>query len=188
MSKSDSVCNLGARFSAGCSWSLKQTWSWCCLGLQFSWTPLTSLLRWWPRWRMSWAIPKVLSTSLRHVPTWAGVPKVKKHCWTAEQNVGLWWACTLKHNCTFNQIETCTYGTKWVVPKITMQMSKRAHQVINGHIRRCHVLINIDLRCIESRTWIWEKVYWIFWMWLIYSAFSIIFKWHGRFRSLYAFR
>ena len=66
-------------------------------GRQLSWTipvdsgwgALAGLLRWWPRWRMSWAIPKVLSMCLRHVPTWAGVPKVKKHCWTAEPNVGL---------------------------------------------------------------------------------------------------
>ena len=34
------------------------------------------------------------------------------------------------------------HQAKWVVPKVTMQMLKRAHQVINGHIRRCHVLIN----------------------------------------------
>ena len=73
-----------------------------------------------------------------------GVSRVIKHCWAADEpNVVLWWACTLKQNCIFNQLETCTCGTKWVVPKVTKQMCKRAHLIFNfhGRIYRCRILI-----------------------------------------------
>jgi hypothetical protein len=47
-------------------------------------------------------------------------------------------------HCTYKRIMTCTCGTKWVVPKITIQIYEWTHLIIiNGCIRRCHVLVKL---------------------------------------------
>jgi hypothetical protein len=50
-------------------------------------------------------------------------PFAMKHCRVADEpKVQLWWTYTLRHICTYIQITICTYGTKWIIPKITVQM------------------------------------------------------------------
>jgi hypothetical protein len=79
---------------------------------------------------------------------WVMAFPMKHYRATDEPKVQLWWTFTLRHICTYIQIMTYTCGTKWIVPKITMQRLEWAHLIINGRIRWCHVLITVLLGCL----------------------------------------
>ena len=59
-------------------------------------------------------------------------------------SVYIWTESSTLHLC-LQSILKCTSGTKWIIPKIIMQILKRAHLVFNyhGRIHRFHVLITL---------------------------------------------
>ena len=89
---------------------------------------------WRPYWRnieVGSELFDILSNNLSIKCSWTSNSPWMKELWPSQWSIvrlpmtwkfQLRWTCTLRHICTYNQIMTCTCGTKWIIPKMTMQM------------------------------------------------------------------